>query len=52
MTSSDVCFTFNNITSKKADHYVTSVGAKYGLKVIFIVSEINHPSIKGNTCIK
>ena len=52
LTSLGVCYTFNSITSNKANHYVTSVGAKYGLKMIFNVTETNRPSIEGNLGIK
>ena len=52
LTSLGVCYTFNSITSNKTNHYVTSVGAKYGLKMIFNLSETNHPSSEENLGIK
>ena len=44
--------TFNSITNEKPNVYVTATGANYGLKMIFNISQINHPSIEGNTGIK
>ena len=52
LTSLGVCFTFNSITNDEPDRYVTATGAKYGLKIIFNISQINHPPIEGNTGIK
>ena len=52
LTSLGVCYTFNGITSNKTNHYVTSVGAKYGLKMIFNASETNHPSNEENLGVK
>ena len=48
LTFLGVCYTFNSINSKK-NHYVTSVGLKYGLKMIF---NVNHQSLEGNVGIK
>ena len=52
LTSLGICYTFNSITNGKPDRYVTVTGAKYGLKMIFNISQINHPSIEGKTGIK
>ena len=52
LTSLGICYTFNSITNGKPNVYVTATGAKYGLKMIFNISQINHPSIEGNTGIK
>ena len=52
LTSLGICYTFNSITNGRSDRYVTATGAKYGLKMIFNISQINHPSIDGNTGIK
>ena len=52
LTSLGICYTFNSITNGKPDRYVTVTGAKYGLKMIFNISQINHPPIEGNTGIK
>ena len=52
LTYLGICYTFNSITNGKPNVYVTATGAKYGLKMIFNISQINHPSIEGNTGIK
>ena len=52
LTSLGICYTFNSITNGRSDRYITATGAKYGLKMIFNISQINHPSIDGNTGIK
>ena len=52
LTSLGICYTINSITKGRSDLYITSTGAKYGLKMIFNISQINHPPIEGNTGIK
>ena len=52
LTSLGVCFTFNSIINDERDRNITSTGAKYGLKMVFNISQINHPPIEGNTGIK
>ena len=52
LTSLGICYTFNSITNGRSDVYATATGAKYGLKIIFNVSQNNHPSGEGNSGIK
>ena len=52
LTSLGVCYTFNSITNGRQDRYVTATGAKFGLKMIINISQINHPPIEGNSGIK
>ena len=52
LTSLGICYTFNSMSNGRPDRYITATGAKYGLKMIFNISQINHPSIDGNTGIK
>ena len=52
LTSLGICYTFNSFTNGRSDRNITATGAKYGLKMIFNISQIKNPSIDGNTGIK